>query len=43
MSRPIVHEVNISTGTDEYREMTDAEYAQHLIDIENIKLAQTAE
>jgi hypothetical protein len=32
MTRPIVHELNVETQELTVREMTDEEYAQHLID-----------
>jgi len=34
MTRPIVHELNVETQELIVREMTDAEYAQHLLDNE---------
>ena len=36
MTRPIVHQLNVETQELTVREMTDEEYAQHLIDQEQI-------
>ena len=37
MTRPMVHEVNMEKNIDVIREMNDAEYAQYLIDKEEIE------
>lgn len=41
MSKPLVNEVNVSTGESITREMTDEEYVQYLKDIENISTEVT--
>jgi hypothetical protein len=35
MTKPIVHELNVETQELTVREMNDAEYTQHLIDVAN--------
>jgi hypothetical protein len=45
MTRPIISEFNITTQEETLREMNDAEYAQHLIDVASFeeRLAKEAE
>lgn len=38
MNRPIVLDIDIDNNTEVYREMTDSEYAQYLIDLEQTNL-----
>jgi hypothetical protein len=35
MTKPTIYEINVETKEEIFREMTDEEYTQHLVDMQN--------